>query len=501
MRERLNSKPDETLSKFILMPVLEDDSLRSLENMMTANEAHIIMLVKQGLLRREAAQKLCEACISLKEEGPSGLEMSTDYEDLYFNIEQYIIKKTGSDIGGKMHVARSRNDLNATVARMNARTALFRICRSFNKMRKNLLCIAEDNISTIFTAYTHSQPAQPTSFSHYILALVEAFERDFDRLMFSYKHLNLSPLGSGALGGTSFNIDRNYTAKLLGFDGLVYNSIDAIASRDYLLEITAAYSTMASNINRFVYDLYIWSSYEHHYVEVTDSLAACSSIMPQKKNPITFEHIKAKTSHMVSAFVDLHACMKNIPYSHCRDIGSDLTHAFWDASEEIYRVLELLNATLSGMSLNTERMEKIANENFSTVTELADELVRQNNLPFRIAHAVVGEIARECIIADKSVREITVDMLNSSLSNRGLTKVSWEQDFLSNLLSARNVVSKQISHGAPCGEECKIMNCKSSSRLNQDNLWLENVTASLEAARQMRENAINSIISNKGDIQ
>lgn len=501
MRERLISKPDETFSKFILMPALKDDSYRSLDNMLSVNEAHIIMLVKQGLLDYKAAQKLCEACISLQKEGPSGLEMSTDYEDLYFNIERYITKKTDSDTGGKMHVARSRNDLNATVIRMNARTTFSKICQSFIKVRENLLRIAKDNTSTIFTAYTHSQPAQPISFSHYLLALVKAFERDFDRLMLAYNHLNLCPLGSGALGGTSFNIDRRYTAELLGFDGVVYNSIDAVASRDYLLEITAAYSVLASSINRLVYDLYSWSSFEHNYIEIHDSLAACSSIMPQKKNPITFEHIKAKTSRMVSAFVDIYACMKNIPYSHCRDIGSDLTHPFWNASKEIYQVLELLNATLCGITLNVERMEKMANANFSTVTELADELVRQLDLPFRIAHAVVGEVVRDCITAGKGVKDITIEMLNNKLSKRGLSKVNWRQVYLSELLDARNVVSKQTSLGAPCEGECKIMISNSYGRLKKDNAWVQTINRFLEEAHQLREKELKAIMSIKEGIQ
>lgn len=501
MRERLQSKPNEILSKHVLIPMLRDDCLHSFEAIIQVNEAHILMLLEQGLLAEESARELLLAFAALRAEGPAGLEMEADYEDLYFNVEQYIMKIAGRNTGGKMHISRSRNDLNATLTRMKARDELRKTCGIFNELRSKLVGIAEEHLSTIFTAYTHSQPAQPISLAHYFLALVKAFERDYERLRQAYEHLNLSPLGSGALAGTSFAIDRDYTARLLGFAGVIENSLDGVAARDYLLEIMAAYAILASNVNRFSYDLYTWSSYEHAYIEFDDSLASCSSIMPQKKNPTALEHIKSRTAHMASAFADLNSCLRNIPYSHCRDIGSELTLTFWDASDQIGQALELLSASLSGMSINRERMEEAANTNFSTVTELANELVRQLALPFRTAHAVVGQVVQICVNNGLGMAGVTVDLLNEKLLQQNAPPLPWTAQYLAELLNARNVVAKHQSQGGPGHKACAAMLTGAKARLSRDVCWLAEAEHRQEQAAGLRKERIEEILKREWGVK
>lgn len=495
MRERLQSKPNEILARHILTPMLHDDSLHSFPYFNQVNEAHVIMLLQQELIDKQTAKKLGIAIKGLEQDGASGLVLDANYEDYYFNVEQHIIGAIGSDIGGRMHIARSRNDINATVTRMKARRGLLELCAVFNKMRTCLLQAASQNLQTIFAAYTHSQPAQPISFAHYLLALGKAFERDSARLKLAYQRQNMCPLGSGAVAGTSFPIDRLLTARLLGFEGVIENSIDAIAARDYLLETMAAYTIMASNVNRFAYDLYIWSANEHGYIEFHDSLSSCSSIMPQKKNPITLEHIKSRTAHLMGSCVDLHSCLRNIPYSHCRDIGSELTLSFWDSSNYLLQVIELLTESIKGLTVNAEKMEAAANQNFSTVTELANELVRQVELPFRTAHAVVGEIVQICVSTGKGVKGITVKTLNESLAKHGISPISWSQGYLDNLLDAKSVVAKQISLGGTNPTECRRMLDESTAILKSDEQWLADKEAVLESASQTREQMLAEVIN------
>ncbi|AOY76536.1 argininosuccinate lyase [Clostridium formicaceticum] len=449
MRERLKEKPNEVVCRNIFEPAMRDDSERSFKNMMRVNIAHVLMLHKQEIIDRHTAKCLVSMLEELQEEGVSVLELNPEYEDLYFNIEKYIICKGGIEIGGKMHTGRSRNDLNATVTRMNARDRILEMCELFLETMKTITQLAENNIEAVMSGYTHMQPAQPITLAHYILSVASALQRDFERLLSSYKRLNICPLGGGAFAGTSFNIDRMYAANLLGFDSVVENSIDAVASRDYLLEIVADLAICCSTISRFAHDLYIWSSDEFKYIEVDSSIAACSSIMPQKKNPITIEHIKAKAAYLIGSFVGIFGCLKNIPYSHCRDSGSESPREFWIAMDQAKSIFELLNVTMKNLTINHENMRKKVNKNFSTVTELADELVRKEKLSFRKAHEIVGSIVADCISKGIEADEISVEMVNKKCEEFGEKNINWSEEELAKILSAKEAIKRRTSLGGP----------------------------------------------------
>lgn len=479
MRERLKAKPSKVVCKYLFGPAIAEDSKRSFVNMVHLNLAHVLMLCKQDIIEKKDAKILLEALLDLKKAGPGTFELNPLYEDYYFNIEQYLISQIGMETAGKMHTARSRNDLHSTISRMNVRDTIMELYPKFIELRSTLLKLASENKETVLTGYTHMQPAQPITLGHYFIAIAEAIERDYQRLVEAYKRLNCCPLGGGAFAGTSFSIDRQYTSKLLGFYEPIDNSIDAVASRDYLLEFSADFATFGSIINRFANDLYIWATDEFGFIEVDDSMAACSSIMPQKKNPITLEHVKAKTSHLLSGFTSIFTCMKGIPYGHCRDL-SESTRFFWDSTTQVEAILELLNSTLKTIKINQCNMEFRANNNFSTVTELADELVKKEGISFRIAHQIVGSIVSDCLDSGLSAQDITTEMLNNAGKIYASRTFNWTQDHISKVLNANYSVNNKPSLGSPSPKECERMIQKLEKELANDIQVYHNIIQELE---------------------
>jgi len=494
MRERLKAKPSDVVCKYLFGPAILEDSKRSFTNMIRLNLAHVLMLRKQEIVDKEDAKKLLDALLALQDKGPGAFELNPLFEDYYFNIEQYIISQIGLETGGKIHTARSRNDLHSTISRMNVRDAIIDLYPRMLELRSILLNLALAHKETVLTGYTHMQPAQPTTLAHYFTAIAEAVERDYQRLEGAYSRLNYCTLGGGAFAGTSFNIDRCYTAQLLGFYGPIENSIDAVVSRDYLLEISSDFATFGSTVNRFVNDLYIWATDEFGFVEVDDSMAACSSIMPQKKNPITLEHVKSKTSHLLSAYVSIFTCMKGIPYGHCRDLAGESIQLFWDASAQMEAILELLNATLKTIKIKQDKMKSRANRNYSTVTELADELVREEGLSFRVAHQIVGNIVRDCITAGLSAEDITVEMLDAAGKSYATRTFDWTQEHLDRILDAAYSVSNKLSLGSPAPEECQRMIQNLNDKLDKDKEAYENMVKKLEQSNNRLTKEVNQAI-------
>jgi argininosuccinate lyase len=313
MRERLKAEPHPVLQKYLFGPGIARDVVLSFYNMSEMNLAHALMLAKQGIISLAEARLILRELIALRDKGPEAFTPNSAYEDYYMNIENYLIERLGVEYAGKLHTARSRNDLHSTVDRMNVRDSYLKLLELLLSLRKVILTLAAKYKETVFTGYTHMQPAQPITLGHYFLAVAEALERDFQRFETAWIRINLSTLGSCAFAGTSFPIDREYTAGLMGFDGNIVNTIDAVASRDYLLELTADYAILGSTLSRLSNDLYYWATDEFGYIEIDDSMAASSSIMPQKKNPTSLEHIKAKSAHLIAAFVSVAGCLKNIP--------------------------------------------------------------------------------------------------------------------------------------------------------------------------------------------
>ena len=359
-RGKIKKAPAAEIVQYLIRPAIEADLKRSYNTILDINKAHILMLAKTGIIRKEVAKQLLQATAQIEsEKDHPTFDINPNVEDLYFNLERYLIKLTGLEVGGQQHTARSRNDLFATEIRIDTRKSYLKLAQLFIELRRTYLDLARRNLETVMSGYTHMQPSEPITFAHYLSGVSYALARDYERYSHAWKSLNLCPLGGCSMGSTSFPINREMTAKLLGFDAPVQNSLDCVASRDYLLEILMALSATAVTMSRTALDFYNWSTPQYGYIEVDDSCAVCSSIMPQKKNPFTFEHVKAKAAHIEGFMMSVLNAMKNVIFSHCRDTS-------------------------------VERMYEDAAQNFCTVTELANYLVRHDGISFREAHEIIA---------------------------------------------------------------------------------------------------------------
>ena len=276
-RGKIKKAPAAEVVKYLIRPAIEGDLKRSYNTILDINKAHILMLAKTGIIKEDVAKKLLVATRQIEsEKDHPTFEINPNVEDLYFNLERYLIKLTGLEVGGQQHTARSRNDLFATEIRFDTRKVYLKLSEMFLELRRAYLALARKNLETVMSGYTHMQPSEPITFAHYLSGVLAAFSRDYDRYARAWKALNLCPLGGGSMGSTSFPIDRNYTAELLGFDAPVQNSLDCVASRDYLLEIVTTLSQTAMTMSRTALDFYNWATPEYGYIEVDDSCAVCS---------------------------------------------------------------------------------------------------------------------------------------------------------------------------------------------------------------------------------
>lgn len=421
MRDRLVGAVAEEMREYMLIPALRNAIRESYDGFNTVNKAHLLMLVRQGIMDRESGKLLAKVLANM----PSHEEMlslvTPDNEDLFYNIEAYLISKTSLQIAGQLHTARSRNDLAATSTRLRVRELYLESCEMILEIARLLIGLARQEAETVMTGYTHLQPAEPITAGHYFWGVAEALERDYERVEEVYKRLNLCPLGAGASCGTSFPVDREYTAACMGFDGIVENTIDAVISRDYMLELLADYALVMTTLSRMVQDLYIWNSDEFRSVELPDSVASSSSIMPQKKNPVTLETLRATSGQVVGALIDALFVHKGTSFAHCKDISTYSVKPFSPAYESMKSALALLKVTLDGLEVHRERVASRAGENYTTMTELANNLVRRLGISFRHAHEVVALLVARSNGMGLRSNDITAEMLVSALERKGVS--------------------------------------------------------------------------------
>lgn len=359
-----------------------------------ANLAHVLMLETCSIIGSEEASSLLRVLLELLGTGVAAVDLDEQMESLYYSFEWHVTDRVGSEIGGKLHTARSRNDLGATVSRMAVRGQILSVAKRLCVLRSTLLQVATRNTETVMTGYTHLQPAQPITAAHYLAGIEEALERDTTRLFGAYTHTNRSCLGAGAFAGTGFPIDRMQTAGMLGFDGIITNTLDAVAARDYVAEYLSALSILATTLSRLAQDLYVWSTQEFAIVRLPDRFVGTSSIMPQKRNAFPLESVKGRLSHVIAASLSSIVAMKNTSYSNVIDVNTESTYMLGEGTAHTIASLDLLAAVCAGMEFNGAHAQRAAAANYSTATELADTLVREGGLTFRDAHRVVAETVR-----------------------------------------------------------------------------------------------------------
>jgi len=406
--------------------------------------AHVLMLDKQKIIDRKVTAQLLPALLAMNDEGIPEEVFDDRFEDVHAGIESILIESAGVEIGGRMHIGRSRNDEVATCIRIKLREELLKQMSALLAVRKVLIALAGQHKDSVMPGFTHLQHAQPTTLAHHLLAYEQAFGRDFDRLADAYRRVNLSPLGAAAFASTGYPVNRDYTAALLGFDGLVTNTMDAVATRDFALETLADLAILMANISRLCEELIIWSTSFVKFVSLDDAFCSTSSIMPQKKNPDTAEIMRAKSGSVFGAFSGALMTVKGLPMSYNRDL-QELTPHVWRGMHDTKVSLRLLIDMLASAQFDTARMKEEAGKGFSTATELADSLARAYDIPFRTAHNIVGRAVQKGNLSLKTLEAAAKELDSGvSLVKKGLTQAKIDR-----VLDPEYSISVRKAPGAP----------------------------------------------------
>ena len=401
--------------------------------------AHVTMLQKQGILTKEEKESIIEGLKGIQADVENGtLEITDEYEDIHSFVEADLIDRIG-DAGKKLHTGRSRNDQVALDMRLYTRDEIEALDTLLKELLEVLLKLMKEHIETYMPGFTHLQKAQPVTLAHHLGAYFEMFKRDRLRMKDIRKRMNYCPLGAGALAGTTYPLDREYTAELLGFDGPTLNSMDSVSDRDYLIEMLSAMSTVMMHLSRFCEEVIIWNSNEYQFVEIDDAYSTGSSIMPQKKNPDIAELVRGKTGRVYGALMSLLTTMKGIPLAYNKDMQEDKELVF-DAIDTTKGCLALFTGMLRTMRFRKQRMEDSAKNGFTNATDAADYLVN-HGVPFRDAHGIVGQLVLYCI--DKN---IALD--DMSLEEYKAISPVFEEDIYE-AISMKTCVEMRNTIGAP----------------------------------------------------
>ena len=378
----------------VLAHIFADAQRLFLTSLIQIDYAHLVMLAEQAIVTPAVAAACLHALDSLNLCELANTPFDGSVEDLFFLVERRLIECCGVENAGRLHTARSRNDIDATMYRMVLRERLLQTLTAVNTLRTRLLALASEHRAALMPAYTHNQPAQPTTLGHYLMAFVEVLERDAARLRAAFARVNRNPLGACAITTTGFPINRHRTAELLGFVGLQLNSYGAIAAVDYLTESCSVLATAMLNLGRFAQDLLLWSTAEFGYLRLSDAYVQISSIMPQKRNPVPLEHVRILASRAFSEAQAVLASLHNTPFQDMNDAEDSLQPLVDLAFADGLRSLQLLEGALAGTTFNTPLMHQRAHAGFLTVTELADTLVRSTGISFHQSHAIVSAAVR-----------------------------------------------------------------------------------------------------------
>ena len=420
--------------------------------------AHVKMLAKQGILTEQEKEQILEGLQGILTDVENGtLQITEKYEDIHSFVEANLIDRIG-DAGKKLHTGRSRNDQVALDMKLYIRDEIAEMDALLKKLLETLLSMMEAHTETYMPGFTHLQKAQPVTLAHHLGAYFEMFKRDRQRLADITKRMNLCPLGSGALAGTTYPLDREYTAQLLDFDGATLNSMDSVADRDYLIELLSAMSTIMMHLSRFCEEIIIWNSNEYRFVELDDAYSTGSSIMPRKKNPDIAELIRGKTGRVYGALTALLTTMKGLPLAYNKDMQEDKELTF-DAIDTVKGCIALFTGMIATMKINKNRMEESAKQGFTNATDAADYLVN-HGVPFRDAHGIVGRLVLTCIEKGIAMDDLTL------AEYRAISPV-FEEDIYE-AISLKTCVEKRQTAGAP-SEKAMLQAIAAERRYLEDN--------------------------------
>ncbi|MCM1179025.1 MAG: argininosuccinate lyase [Clostridium sp.] len=401
--------------------------------------AHVKMLAATGILTEDEREQILAGLEGILADVESGrLEITSEYEDIHSFVEANLIDRIG-DAGKKLHTGRSRNDQVALDMKLYVRKEILELKGLVKELTGVLHSLMKEHLDTYMPGFTHLQKAQPITLAHHLGAYMEMFKRDYGRLCDIYERMNYCPIGAGALAGTTYPLDRDMTAKLLGFKAPTLNSMDSVSDRDYVIELLSAMSTIMMHLSRFSEEIIIWNSNEYQFVELDDAYSTGSSIMPQKKNPDIAELVRGKTGRVYGALTQMLTTMKGIPLAYNKDMQEDKEMTF-DAIDTVKGCLALFTGMIRTMSVNQKRMEESARNGFANATDAADYLVN-HGVPFRDAHGIVGQLVLYCI-------EKNISLDDMSLEEYQKISTVFDEDIY-DAISLKTCVEKRTTVGAP----------------------------------------------------
>ena len=454
---------------------IDDDSEIALYDII-GSQAHSLMLFQNNIITKNDAKKILSSLENIKNKK---FDAASGAEDIHELIESLVIKKAGMESGGKMHTARSRNDQVVLDIRMKIRDDINIICNCLLDTVESLVSVARNHQKTIMPLYTHLQQAQAGLFSHYLLAHADVLTRDFERLFGTFERINQSPLGAGPIGGTSIPIDRHSTAKMLGFDGLIENSLDATSTRDFVAEYVAMISILMTNLSRISEDFVIWSTSEFSFIELSDEFTSPSSVMPQKKNPDILELTRGKTAEVIGNLTTILTIVKGLASGYGRDL-QQVKSSIWSTSKISISALLILKSILLTLKVNEKQMKKVTESSNLIALDIAEKLV-QEGIPFRITHKISGILVQLAHNSKKPISKLTLSEIKKSVVDSKI-----DPKIVSKIISSTTVVSSlksRKSYGSSGYDEQKRMISDRIQKINQYRLDMSK-----------RENKINSSI-------
>ena len=465
----------------VLTENFEDAKVLFLSPLMAIHHAHLVMLAERGIVSPGDAHAIRDALDGI---APDDLRQATydgTAEDLFFYVERLITARCGEDAAGRLHTARSRNDIDMTMYRMRQREFILGLLVASVGLRRTLIDVAHRHRTTIIAVHTHTQRAQPTTVGHYLLAVIEQLERDARRLSAAFERTNRCPLGSCAITGTGFPIDRQLTSDLLGFLGPTGNTYGSIATVDYLLESTSAASVLLAGLGRFVQDLLLWCTAEFDYMRLGDGFVQSSSIMPQKRNPVALEHARAIGSKALGEAQAILTAVHNTPFGDIVDTEDDLQPLVFAMFRDATRSVKLVAAAMETVEFDAEKLEARAADGWTTLTEFADELVRDRGVPFRKAH----QIAAKLVGARASNPSAPMSALVADVSREVLgSPLTYTDETLATILSARHFVNVRATAGGPAPAQTAAALATARQTLQADQTWSISATDRLTAAER-----------------
>ena len=449
---RLNKKMTEDAA--IFTSSLEFDKY-IFESDVKCNFAHVLMLREEKIIDEEIADKILEALTKLMDSGFNALDFDHSVEDIHMAVENYVTKYTGEDIAGFMHTAKSRNDQVATDIRITLRKKINEIQINILEFIEGLVELAEEHKETVTIGYTHLQHAQPITIAHHLMAYTQSLRRDYERLKDTYKRVNQNPLGSAAMTTTSFPINRELTTNLLGFDSYLENSMDGVSARDFIAETVFDLATLSTTLSKICEEMVLWSTYEFGIIEIADEFSSTSSIMPQKKNPDVAEIARAKASVINGELITIMTILKAIPYTYNRDL-QEITPHLWNAIELATATLKIVKDMVLSITVNKKRCLELARANFATATDLADVMLREKKIPFRLAHKIVGRVVNLAIENELNLEDIDSKYVDNVAIDLGIEKLELSNDLIQQALNPIENVKMRRVPGGPAPEMVQL---------------------------------------------